>query len=130
MTNRDTIILLCSTLCVGENHLPFTNIQISKVIKKIMEKGYEIKDIVSMNKEKLEEVFFDSKFIGEKGELSAVSYNTLFFESANEGMVSNYFLKFRASLIDSTDRNAVFISEVASTTEDIVNRVKAVQMGF
>ena len=71
-----------------------------------------------------------AKFIGEKGELSAVSYNTLFFESANEGMVSNYFLKFRASLIDSTDRNAVFISEVASTTEDIVNRVKAVQMGF
>ncbi len=66
MTNRDTIILLCSTLCVGENHLPFTNVQISKVIKRLMEKGYEIKDIASMNRKKLEEVFFDSISIGEK----------------------------------------------------------------
>lgn len=71
-----------------------------------------------------------AKFAGERGEMSAVSYNTLFFESTSEGMVSNYFLKFRMSLIDSTDRNAVFLSEVASATNDIINRVKALQMGF
>lgn len=71
-----------------------------------------------------------AKFAGERGEMSAVSYNTLFFESASEGMVSNYFLKFRMSLIDSTDRNAVFLSEVAAATNDIINRIKALQMGF
>lgn len=69
MTNRDTIILLCSTLCVGENHFPFTNSQISKVIKRLIEKGYEIKDIASMNKQELEEMFFDSKIMGEKENL-------------------------------------------------------------
>lgn len=71
-----------------------------------------------------------SRYLGLKGEISVVSYNTLFFESASEGMVSNYFLKFRMSLIDSSDRNALFISEITSSTEDIINRIKALQMGF
>ncbi len=71
-----------------------------------------------------------SRYLGLKGEISVVSYNTLFFESASEGMVSNYFLKFRMSIIDSSDRNALFISEITSSTEDIINRIKALQMGF
>lgn len=71
-----------------------------------------------------------ARYLGMKGEISAVSYNTLFFESANEGMISNYFLKFRLSLIDSSDRNAVFIQEVTSTTDYIIDMVKALQMGF
>ena len=71
-----------------------------------------------------------ARYLGIKGEISAVSYNTLFFESANEGLVSNYFLKFRMSLVDSSDRNAVFVQEVTETTESIINQIKAIQMGF
>ena len=71
-----------------------------------------------------------ARYLGIKGEISAVSYNTLFFESANEGMISNYFLKFRMSLIDSSDRNALFIQDIADTTETIINQIKALQMGF
>lgn len=66
--------------------------------------------------------------IGEKKEIPAVSYNTLFFECANEGELGTYFLKFRKSLISSTDRNMAFIEEVASTTQRLVYKVQEVQM--
>lgn len=66
--------------------------------------------------------------IGEKKEIPAVSYNTLFFENANEGQLGNYFLKFRKSLISSNDRNVVFIDEVANATERLIYKVQEVQM--
>ena len=66
MTNRDTLILLCSTLCVGENHQPFTNVQISKVIEKLKEKNYELKDISSMSRNELNAIFFDKQQLDTK----------------------------------------------------------------
>lgn len=71
-----------------------------------------------------------ARYLGDKGEIPAVSYNTLFFEHANEGMVSAYFMKFRKSIIESTDRNANFINEIALTTDEIFTRIQAIQMGF
>jgi len=69
-------------------------------------------------------------YLGIKGEVSVVPYNTLFFEATGEGGVGAYFLKFRQELMSSTDRNAEFIADLETTTQDIINRVKAVQMGF
>ncbi len=66
--------------------------------------------------------------IGEKREIPAVSYNTLFFESANEGQVGSYFLKFRKSLISSSDRNAAFIEEIVNATNRLIYKVQEVQM--
>jgi len=64
--------------------------------------------------------------IGEKKEIPAVSYNTLFFENANEGQIGDYFLKFRKSLISSNDRNAVFIDEVANAADRVVFKTQEV----
>lgn len=69
-----------------------------------------------------------ARYIGEKKDIPAVSYNTLFFESANEGGIGNYFLKFRKSLISSQDRNAIFVDEVANATERLILKVQEVQM--
>lgn len=66
--------------------------------------------------------------VGEKKEIPAVSYNTLFFENANEGQIGNYFLKFRKSLISSNDRNAVFIDEVANAADRLVFKSQEVLM--
>lgn len=66
--------------------------------------------------------------VGEKKEIPAVSYNTLFFENANEGQIGNYFLKFRKSLINSNDRNAVFIDEVANAADRLVFKAQEVLM--
>ena len=64
--------------------------------------------------------------IGEKKEIPAVSYNTLFFENANEGQIGDYFLKFRKSLISSNDRNAVFVDEVANVADRVVFKTQEV----
>lgn len=64
--------------------------------------------------------------IGKKKEIPAVSYNTLFFENANEGQIGDYFLKFRKSLISSNDRNAVFIDEVANAADRVVFKTQEV----
>lgn len=66
--------------------------------------------------------------IGEKGDIPAVSYNTLFFEAANEGGIGNYFLKFRKSLISSTDRNASFVDEVENAANRIIMKTQEVLM--
>ena len=69
-----------------------------------------------------------ARYIGETKDIPAVSYNTLFFESANEGNIGNYFLKFRKSLISSSDRNAVFVDEVANAADRLILKVQEVQM--
>lgn len=69
-----------------------------------------------------------ARYIGEKKDIPAVSYNTLFFESANEGGMGDYFLKFRKSLISSSDRNASFVEEVANAADRLVLKVQEVQM--
>lgn len=69
-----------------------------------------------------------ARYIGEKKDIPAVSYNTLFFESANEGEMGDYFLKFRKSLISATDRNAGFVEEVANAADRLVLKVQEVQM--
>ena len=66
--------------------------------------------------------------IGERKEIPAVSYNTKFFESANEGGIGAFFLKFRKGLISSTDRNMAFIEEVATTADRLIYKVQEVQM--
>lgn len=66
--------------------------------------------------------------IGEKKEIPAVSYNTKFFESANEGELGSFFLKFRKGLISNTDKNMVFIEEVANATERLIYKVQEVEM--
>ena len=69
-----------------------------------------------------------ARYIGERRDIPAVSYNTLFFEAANEGGMGDYFLKFRKSLISATDRNAGFVEEVANAAERLVLKVQEVQM--
>lgn len=69
-------------------------------------------------------------YLGMKEDVSVVPYNTLYFEATGEGGVAEYFLKFRKELMRSDDRNIEFVTDVATSTSDIINRVKALQMGF
>lgn len=66
-----------------------------------------------------------ARYVGEK-DVYTVPYSTLFFESANEGKVADFFLRFRK--IDENDRNALFISEVKKASEKIIYRLQELQM--
>lgn len=67
-----------------------------------------------------------ARYIKEKRGVCSIPYNTLFFEACNEGKVADFFIKFRK--INEKDRNSIFISEVRKTTEQIVGRLKELQM--
>lgn len=67
-----------------------------------------------------------ARYMGEKKEIATIPYNTLFFESCNEGKVADYFLRYRK--MDSDDRNSIFISEVNNTCNRIIYKLQELQM--
>ena len=67
-----------------------------------------------------------ARYIREKRGVYSIPYNTLFFEACSEGKVADFFIKFRK--ISPKDKNFIFISEVEKTTEQIMARLKELQM--
>lgn len=68
-----------------------------------------------------------TRFLKEKREISAVPYSVLYNEAATEGKVADYFLKYR-SMTDTTDKNVTFIKETQKACENIVSRLKELQV--
>ena len=68
-----------------------------------------------------------TRFLKEKREISAVPYSVLYNEAATEGKVADYFLKYR-SMTDTTDKNVTFIKETHKACENIVSRLKELQV--
>lgn len=68
-----------------------------------------------------------TRYLKEKKEVSAISYNTLFNEAAMEGKVADFFLRYR-SVIDSTDRNMMLLKETNKTCEKIIYKLQELKM--
>lgn len=64
-----------------------------------------------------------TRMIGEKKEILAIPYNTLYFEAAQEGNVTDLFLRLRR-IDDKNDENFFFIEQVKKASEEIVRRVQ------
>ena len=67
-----------------------------------------------------------TRYLEEKNQVLTIPYNTLFFEALNEAGVPDLFLKFK-KLIDTEDRNAIFIQEIKRASENIVYRIQELQ---
>lgn len=67
-----------------------------------------------------------TRYMEEKNNVSTIPYDTLFFEACEEAKLPDLFLRLRK--VDSEDRNAVFLSEVKRTTENIIYRLQDLQM--
>lgn len=67
-----------------------------------------------------------ASYLGEKGKISVVPYNTLFFESTEEAGVIDLFFKLRK--VESEDRNGSFISEVRKSADNIIYRIQDLAM--
>jgi len=68
-----------------------------------------------------------TRTLGEKNELLAIPYSTLYFEAAQEGTVTDLFLRLRR-IEDKNDENALFIDMVKKVTQEIITRVKNSRM--
>ena len=67
-----------------------------------------------------------TRALGLKKEVFAVPYNTLFFESAEEGAMADFFLRVRK--VDQTDKNAIFMNELKRITDGIIYKLQELQM--
>lgn len=67
-----------------------------------------------------------TRYLKEKKVVSAVAYNTLFFEACAEGEVVDFFMKMKR--IDPTDRNAVFVKEIKAFTDNVIYKAQEMQM--
>ena len=68
-----------------------------------------------------------SRTFGEKKEFLAIPYSTLYFEAAQEGNVTDLFLKLRR-IQDKNDENAYFIEQVKKVSEEILKRLQENKM--
>ena len=68
-----------------------------------------------------------TKYLREKQQVSVVPYNTLFFEACSEGTVIDLLLKLR-SITDDTDRNVMFVKELKNLDNNIIVKIKELQM--
>jgi len=68
-----------------------------------------------------------ARYFGERKELLCVPYCTQFFEACNEGKVADYFIKYN-KIMDLSDQNFIFMSEVKRTIEKILYRLQELQL--
>ena len=67
-----------------------------------------------------------TRFIRQRKDITAIPYNTLFFEATSESKVAELMLKLRR--IKEDDRNATFMKEAARMSADILYKLQELQM--
>ncbi len=67
-----------------------------------------------------------SRYMKEREKVCAIPYNTLYYEACGEGIVDDFFIKFRK--INSKDDNGMFMAEVKNTAEKIIYKLQELQM--
>ncbi len=67
-----------------------------------------------------------TRFLKEKSLLSVIPYNTLFFEACTESKLPDFFLKLRN--VDESDRNFFFIREVDNMCNNIIYKLKELEL--
>lgn len=67
-----------------------------------------------------------SRYMREKKDVYAVSYNTLFFEACAEGKIAEFFLRLRR--VEPDDRNAIFINEISRFAKDLIYKIQELKI--
>lgn len=68
-----------------------------------------------------------TRYLKEKRTVSAVPYNTLFFEACTEGNIIEFMLKAK-NLADETDNNSIFVKELKTLNENIMFKLQELQL--
>lgn len=68
-----------------------------------------------------------TRYLKEKKVISAIPYNTLFFEACSEGTIIDFFLKIR-NIADEADRNSNFLKGIKATDDNIIFKLQELQM--
>lgn len=69
-----------------------------------------------------------SRYVGINKEITAIPYNTLYFEASNEENVADLFLNIRK--LSETDKNTEFVKKVQYLVETIIYKIQEAQMNM
>lgn len=70
-----------------------------------------------------------TRYMGEKKDIHAIPYNTLFFEACSESNVTELFWRLSDILeTDPEDRNALFIKEIDRLSKDLLYKMQELQL--
>lgn len=64
-----------------------------------------------------------TRMSGERKEIRTIPYNTLYFEAAQEGTVTDLFLRLRR-IEDKNDGNNFFIEQIKNASEEIIRKIQ------
>lgn len=67
------------------------------------------------------------KYIGERKEINVVPFNMLYFEAAEEAMVTDLLLRLK-NVKDTSDENYIFMQDVLNLIDKIIKRLQELQM--
>ena len=67
------------------------------------------------------------KYIGERKEINVVPFNMLYFEAAEEAMVTDLLLRLK-NVKDTSDENYIFMQDVLKLIDKIIKRLQELQM--
>lgn len=67
-----------------------------------------------------------TRYMREKNLVSAIPYNTLFFEACSEAKIIDFFLRLKN--LDESDRNYLFMKEVDDVGNKIIYKLQELQM--
>lgn len=66
------------------------------------------------------------KFLKQRKGVFAVPYNTLYLEASDDGSVPDFFLRVR--MMDTTDKNGIFMDELKKFSDGILYKIQELQM--
>lgn len=97
----------------------------------------QIKNVIPRNKSMILIGKYDAKskfttknltrYLGEKKEILAIPYNTLFFEASEEAQVPDLFLRLR-NIKDQADENQYFMNQIKKVSTEIINKIQEAKM--
>ncbi len=67
-----------------------------------------------------------TRYMKERKPVNVIPYNTLFFEACSEAKIIDFFLKIKN--IDESDRNYLFVKEVANMGNNLIYKLQELQM--
>ena len=67
------------------------------------------------------------KYIGERKEINVIPFNMLYFEAAEEAMVTDLLLRLK-NVKDTSDENYIFMQDVLKLIDKIIKRLQELQM--
>lgn len=100
---------------------------------KVMTEEEKIKNVILLGKYDIDSKLNYkniSRYIGRKAHVVAIPYNTLYFDAAQEAEAPTLFLRLARGLLDSEEKNVVFLKEIRRACGIVMRKIEEMQITY